>query len=190
VSWIARIEHLPSLVATGPAPRNFIRRATGWIEVCAAATNPEDMSALADRTDDFPPWAPPQKLWAEAVYEETRRAVLPDAPSRLDCLFATELGDDAFAVMPELGRPLGTFDESGLPMSGQMVVPARTSGAWVALDMHLFQMPEYLVGNVAALSNALERLQELATRYWSGDVGDNPVVELLCERLHVEGWGK
>jgi hypothetical protein len=105
---------------------------------------------------------------------------LPLAPSRLNCLFAAEDGGAAIEFLSAYGPPL-QFDAAGLSASGAMPV-STADGIWIALDMHLFQIPQ-LADQADANARALSSLREEASRYWSGVESPHPFVEVLCEKL-------
>ena len=111
------------------------------------------------------------------IYEDVRRSVLPDAPSRLDCVFA---GVDAVAAIEFASAYIGT----GMlgPEAGALPV-STADGAWVAVDMHLFEISERLPIDRLGVSAALRDLRARAERYWCGEQSSEPLVEVLAERL-------
>jgi hypothetical protein len=141
------------------------------------------MVALVQRRTELASHPTLEKMWAEAIYEAVRLRVLPDAPSRLACLYAVEMGYDAFDILPERGLANVTFGPDGLPTSGPAILAARTSGRWVPIDMRLLQIPDPLAAHERAISEELERTQSLAERYWAGEASTAPTRELLCEGL-------
>lgn len=138
------------------------------------------IAELDRRRSEFSSAPTLEKCVAEAVYEERRRELLPEAPSRLYCLFAAEDGGAAIDFLSAYGPPL-RFDASGMSQSGAMPV-STADGMWVALDMHLFQIPQ-LGDRADENERALSTLREEASRYWSGVESSRPFVEVLCEKL-------
>ena len=131
VQTATRVELLITLASTGLRPQRFVSRARAWPGVQAAASDVAQMVDLVRRRSQLGASPALEKMWAEAIYESVRRRVLPQAPSRLDCLYAVQVGDDAFEILPELGLTPSTFGPSGFPTSGPMVIPAQTRGRWV-----------------------------------------------------------
>jgi hypothetical protein len=188
VQTATRVELLATLASTGLRPQRFVRSAAAWPAVEASAFNGAEMAELAQRRSGLAPTPTLEKMWAEAIYEAVRRRVLPDAPSRLDCLYAVQVGYDAFDILPELGLARRTFGPSGFPTSGPMIVPARTRGRWVPVDMRLFKSAAPLAPDQAAITRARETTERLAESYWKGGTSQARITELLCDGLDVEGW--
>ena len=190
VSWIARIEHLASMAAQGPQAQHFVQNAPLWPAVERAADDPVEMAALVAQVGSSTPGPGLNKLWAEAVFELVRRRDQVTAPSRLNCVFATEMGNGSYDVMDALAGPPPVFDPAtGLRVSGKMILPATTEGPWIALDMCRFEMPQYLVDDPEVMCAAFDQLVARATRYWAGEMSDRGQIEFLCTGLNVEGWG-
>ena len=188
VQTATRVELLTALASNGLQPQHFVRNASTWPAVRTAASDVRKLTELVRRRRHPDPPPSLEKLWAEAVYEDVRCRVLPNAPSRLDCLYAVEVGYDVYAILSELGLSASTFAPSGLPTSGPMIIPAETQGRWVALDMHLFQTPPVLTPDAPTIRAALETLARAAEHYWAGAASSAPITELLCDGLHVDGW--
>jgi hypothetical protein len=188
VQTATHIELLPSLAAAGLQPQCFVRNAAAWPIVQASAFGVAQMIELVQHRNELALVPTLEKMWAEAIYEAVRRRVLPDAPSRLDCLYAVQMGYDAFDILPELGLTRSTFGPSGFPVSGPTIIPARTSGCWVPVDMHLFQTAPPLAPDEAAIMAALDTTERLAEHYWTGGASTAPITELLCDGLDVDGW--
>jgi hypothetical protein len=188
VQTATRVELLSTLASTGLQPQQFVRSAHAWPVVEAAASDVAQTIQLVRRRHEIAPLPTLEKMWAEATYEAVRRRELPDAPSRLECLYAVELGYDASDILPELGLTRSTFAPSGFPTTGPMIIPARTRGRWVPVDMRLFQVPPQLAPDPGAITAARDATLQLAERYWAGDASAAPVTELLCEGLDVDGW--
>ena len=187
VQTATHVELLPILASTGLQPQRFVRSAAAWPIVQASAFDVPAMTRLV-RSHSGPGRAPTlEKMWVEAIYEAVRHRLLPDAPSRLDCLYAVQMGYDAFDILPELGLTTSTFAPSGFPTSGPMVIPARTNGRWVPVDMHLFRAVPALAPDEAAIAAALNTTERLAECYWTGGASSAPITELLCEGLDVDG---
>lgn len=184
VQTVTHVERLRSLATFGIQPQGFVRQAKAWPQVEAVVLDVPALADLVRRRSEFEPVPTLEKLWAEAVYEAVRARELPNAPSRLDCVYAAIMGYDAFSILPELNFPPPTFDANGFPTTGPMIVPAMTRGRWVAVDMHLFALPLPLRDDEVVIKVMLAELDRLA-----GDQSGNLVVELLCEGLDVEGWG-
>ena len=188
VQTATRVELLPILALAGLQPQQFVRSAAAWPIVQTSAFDVPALTRLVRSRSG--PGAPPtlEKMWAEAVYEAVRQRLLPDAPSRLDCLYAVQMGYDAFDILPELGLTRSTFAPSGFPTSGPVIIPARTRGQWVPVDMHLFRTVPTLEPNEAAITAALNTTERLAESYWTGGASSAPITELLCDGLDVDGW--
>lgn len=183
VYWAARVEDLESLTTIGPKPQNFVTAQPHWLAVDAAVRS-SDMASLASLDPTSPAIG---KLLAEAVYEQVRQRVQPEAPSRLSCLFATLSAMDAISFAGE-HTPSPIFDAPGFPLSGPTSVPASTGqGAWIALDMHAFQACS-VSGDSAAVEQLVTGLRHAAERYWRGATTSQPFVEVLSEGLVVDGW--
>ena len=146
-----------------------------------AELDPARLAELDARRGEFDPEPTLEKCVAEAIYETVRQRLLPDAPSRLDCLFAALNVNGALEFAARYGPPL-VFDEKGMSTSG--VVPVATAdGCWVALDMHLFDIPQAIGPDEAANAQELHRLSAEAERYWRGEQSDTVFVEVLAEKL-------
>jgi hypothetical protein len=64
----------------------------------------------------------------------------------------------------------------------------RTGGApWIAVDMHLFFLPEWFSDSAIANELALERIRKRALRYWRGERSRQPFVEVLATSLAATG---
>ena len=188
VQTVTLLERLATLAVTGLQPQRFVADAPAWPTVQRAAFDAGGMVQLGADRGSLAPLPALEKLWAEAIYEDVRERVLPDAPSRLDCLYAVQMGDDAFDILPELGLTTATFDASGWATSGPMIIPARTRGRWVAVDMRLFDLPAGLSPSEDVITTQRVQLEALAERYWHGERSNRPLVELLCDGLDVDGW--
>lgn len=191
VHTVTRVERLQRLAPEGLRPQRFVRHSSTWRVVEPIAFDPPALAKLSGQRAGLAPTPTLEKTWAEAVFEAVRARLLPDAPSRLDCVYAVGGGyNAAFDLMPQLSSMPSTFEPSGFPNSGPMVVPATTRGRWVAVDMHLFGVPEPLPADDAAVIGAtLIALEDRAERYWRGETSQQPLTELLCEGLAVDGWG-
>lgn len=182
VQTVVRQEDMPQIAAEGLRPQRFVRHASLWPTVEAAACDANAILALVADRSAHPEKPTIEKLWAEAIYERVRQRLCPKAPSRLDCLFAVEVGDSAISILPELAKvPL--VDASGKMISAPAVLLCHTRGSWIATDMHLFSLPPTLTTDRATISTALTSTSEIAEAYWSGRHSKSPVAEFLCERL-------
>ncbi len=161
------------------APRRWITESALY-EAVAQEIGAQRIAEFDARRGEFAPTPTLEKCVAEAVYEERRRDLLPKAPSRLNCLFAAEDAVAAIDFLRAYGAPL-QFDASGMSQSGAMPV-STADGLWIALDMHLFQIPQ-LADRADENERGLSALREEASRYWRGGKSASPFVEVLCEKL-------
>jgi len=181
-------ENLSRIGVEGLKPQRFARNAAAWPAVQAAGSDSRLALALVSRRSAFAPWPTLEKLLAEAIFEEVRLRALPAAPSRLDCVYAVEMGYDAFKILPELGFDLASirFDASGEPLDGPAILAGFTRGSWVAADMHLFSARE-LRAERNQVDHWIAETEQSAARYWAGEASANPVTELLCEGVDRPG---
>jgi hypothetical protein len=145
--------------------------------------DPGALARLRLRREEYARRPSLEKCVAEAVFERVRARVAPAAPSRLSCLFAAVDAESAarFAIR---WLPDPEFDDHGFSDVGALRV--RTGGApWVAVDMSLFFLPEAIGDSETANERALERTTLRAERYWRGDRGGRPFVEVLATSLAV-----
>jgi hypothetical protein len=79
--------------------------------------SPEGLASLNERRTEFTEAPSLEKCIAEAIYERVRRQVLPEAPSRLHCLFAAL---DAIAAIQfaDLYLPPPIFNAQGIAEGG------------------------------------------------------------------------
>jgi hypothetical protein len=152
--------------------------------VSAVADDTEELGRLVAGAHAAGPAPGPsiEKLWAEAVYEQVRLEMQPDAPSRLECIFASEMGNQPFDILDELGGAPAVFAPSGVALAGPMIVPATTRGRWIALDMHLFKVAGPLIPDPAVLEATRIAYCDLAERYWSGQCTDQPLTDVNRKR--------
>jgi hypothetical protein len=184
VYWAARVEDLGALAREGPRSQNFVTGQAQWDGV-KAALDADDLAALLSMGQGSS--AVIGKLLSEAVYERVRLRVLPGAPSRLSCLFAALSAPDAVAFASRSGTSTAFDPQTGFAVNGKMGVPARTSGAWVALDMNGCQA--YAIPpDGASLAQLIAGLERVAEAYWNGQTTAEPFIEILAERLAVDGW--
>lgn len=142
----------------------------------------EQITALAGRRSQFAAEPSLEKCVGEAVYEQVRQRVLPSAPSRLRCLFAA-LDMLAAIEFAQLYLPASAFEpEGGIGHHGAMPV-STADGKWVALDMHLFEVPTALGADSESNAESIESVEAQAERYWRGEQSSELFVEILAERL-------
>jgi hypothetical protein len=145
--------------------------------------DPDALARLHARRSEYPRWPGIEKCVAEAVFERVRRRVLPEAPSRLTCLYAG-LDPESAARFAIEWMPEPAFDEHGRSDIGTLRV--RTGGApWIAVDMSLFFLPESIGESDLVNEWALERTHQRAERYWRGESSKQPFVEVLATALAV-----
>lgn len=161
------------------APRKWVAESPLYHAV-AQDLDAQRLAELHARRAEFASAPTLEKCVAEVVYEQRRRELKQQAPSRLDCLFAAEDAIAAIDFLAAYGGPL-QLDASGMSQSGAMPV-STADGFWVALDMRLFQVPQ-LADRADENQRALSALRDEASRYWSGGRSPNPFVEVLCEKL-------
>jgi hypothetical protein len=179
VQTVVREEDMPQIAAEGLRPQRFVRNASLWPTVEEAACNADAILDLVADRSAHPENPTIEKLWAEAIYEHVRQRLCPKAPSRLDCLFAVEVGDSAIRILPELAK-VPVVDAAGSLISALL---CHTRGSWIATDMHLFSLPPTLAADRATISTALTSTSEIAEAYWIGRHSKSPVAEFLCEGL-------
>jgi hypothetical protein len=161
-------------------PRGFVAGALLYNQVTASLDG-NHLAKLDKRRADYAQQPSLEKCVAEAIYERVRQQVLPDAPSRLRCLWAAL---DGLAAIQFASAALGppTFDLSGF--GNIAAVPVSTAdGRWVAVDMRLFAIPMNISSDVSANSEVMEQVELLAQRYWKGEESDAPFIEVLAEKL-------
>ena len=161
------------------APRRWVASSPLYAEVEANLTG-GGLTELDARRSQYDAAPTLEKCAGEAVFEAVRREVSPTAPSRLNCLFATEDMYGAVEFLRKFAPPL-RFDAEGF--GSHAALPVSTAdGAWVAVDMRRFVLPQ--VGPDARSNDgALGSVRDAAAGYWRGDVSGAPFVEVLCEKL-------
>jgi hypothetical protein len=144
---------------------------------------PQQLVELVRRRNKFQPEPTLEKCVGEAVYERVRLRVLPDAPSRLRCLWAA-LDAGSALEFAERYLPPPVFDASTGIATNRGAIPVSTAdGRWVAVDMHLFRILSAVTEDAGSNRMGLEELEAFAERYWRGEESNSPFVEVLADKL-------
>jgi hypothetical protein len=176
--WAFREEPDPSYRLL--TPQLWMRRARLFREL-PRDLDPAALARLYLRRDEYPRYPRLESCVAEAVFEAVRTRVAPDAPSRLECLFAALDAESAARFAIEWLEP--TFDFHGISDIGTLRV--RTRGApWIALDMNLVAAAE-IDELEEANAWSLDRIRKSAERYWRGERSRRPFVEVLAMSLQL-----
>lgn len=169
-------------------PRQWVVSSLAWPSVVAGINDLAVLLKLASERELLPPPVSLEKLIAEAVFERVRQEVVPEAPSRLNCVFVAldAYGAADFAV-EQSGAPIidpATGDVVNWPMLKLVSTGGRP---WIALDMRLFSMHPETANDERGLVDQLERLDCQAHDYWRGQMGPNPLIEVLIEAVDIPG---
>lgn len=161
-------------------PREWVISSPLYEQV-AANLDADRLAHFDQQRDAFDAAPTLEKCVSEAVYERVREQILPDAPSRLRCLWAA-LDAGAAMQFAQVYLPPPVFDAEGF---GNIVaMPVSTAdGKWVALDMHLFEIPQSINSDAETNAAALSHIEDRARRYWSGEQSEDLFVEVLAEKL-------
>lgn len=178
--WASQTFQFPRSKDQVVLPREWVASSKLYNEVSDNVTA-SGLAELSGRIGDFEAAPSFEKCVAEAIYEEARMRVLPEAPSRLRCLFAAR---DAVAAIEFslVYLPPPVFDANGMGGSGAFPV-STADGKWVMLDMNLFRLPKTIGADKSCNERALDEVRRSAESYWRGEESDKPYVEVLCEKL-------
>lgn len=178
--WASQTFEFPRTKDQVVLPREWVASSKLYKEVSDSLTA-GGLAELSGRIGDFEAAPSLEKCVAEAIYEETRMRALPEAPSRLRCLFAAR---DAIAAIEFSSAylPPPVFDANGMGSSGAFPV-STADGKWVRLDMNLFHLPKAIGADKSCNERALDEVRRSAGAYWRGEESDKPFVEVLCEKL-------
>ena len=170
--------------------RQWVTSSMAW-PLVEAAVNDDDPASLVNLSHErgnLPPPASLEKLIAEAVYERVRQEVVPDAPSRLDCVFAAL---DAYAAMDFVwatSTPPIIDPETGWVLNWPLAKLVSTGGRpWIALDMTLFSMHQETAQDEGGIVEQIGQLEAQARNYWQGQRGQAPIIEILVEAVDLLG---
>jgi hypothetical protein len=110
------------------------------------------------------------KVWTELAFEEVRKELSPDAPSRLNCLFA-------------FADPLEALSFTETTGQGQQVWCGEvdTDVSWKLVDMSPFNVVEPDQISAAGFREAWDKAQAQASRYW------NPGAQVDVAEILVAG---
>jgi hypothetical protein len=135
-------------------PRGYVVKSPLYHRV-VASLDPNDLVELDRRRTEYVAQPSLEKCVAEAMSERVREQLLPEAPSRLTCLWATldAYGALQFAFAAVAAQVL---DASGMSNIGATPV-STADGKWVALDMRLFSAPEHIGADASANAAAPHR---------------------------------
>lgn len=169
-------------------PREFVTSSFAWPSVAMALDDPAALVKLALERNNIPPPVRLEKLIAEAVFEQVRLEVVPDAPSRLNCVFAAL---DAYGAMDFAAETSGApiIDQATGDVVNWPVAKLVSTGGrpWIALDMRLFSMHPRTATDEIGMVEQLGRLKDQARDYWKGRTGPTPLIEVLVEAVDLPG---
>jgi hypothetical protein len=143
--------------AISPEPQALDQRPMGWVRSQPAystlATDPDPKVAAALSTAGTPRVA---KVWTELAYEAVRSALAPDAPSRLDSIFACADPIEALSFTEATDSPQHVWE-------GEVDPGVR----WAMVDMSAFSVVEPGSHDRSAYQAAWDRALNQAEAYWA-----------------------
>lgn len=169
--------------------RRWVESSLVWPSAVAGIDDPQLLVRLSLERDNLPPPVSLEKLIAEAVFERVRQGVVPEAPSRLNCVFvALDVYGAADFAGEQSGEPI-IDPATGDVVNWPILRPVSTGGRpWIAVDMRLFSMHPQTAVDQRGIVDQLERLDYQAHAYWRGKKSaPDPLIELLVEAVDLPG---